>query len=531
MTDIAETPLSHPDRSIAAAVLRSWGRNAAVPVIDRARRAPLSVATSFQGIERSYAEVGESVATIAGRLHAMGVSPGDRVGFVSQTGPAIIDHLLATLSLGAVFVPLNSLLAPGELLEIVEDAGCRVLIADRSLAEHLELVREQLDAKLVMLSDGAEPPSGWADDEGLPAIRAPEPIVDTEPDDAAILMYTSGTTGRPKGVIISHRNVIAATLDLSTTIPFTPTGALLTMTPIFHVAALALAIATIGAGGRIVILPAFGADAFYEALTRHRITFTFGVPAMLSLLADDPRFEETDLSDILLMCSAAPVPETLLHRYLDRGATITQGYGLTESTGCVTLLEPCMTPHKLGSAGLPYPRTEVEIRDPLGQPVPTGVDGEIWARGDAMVRGYWNRPEETAALHDEAGWMRTGDAGHLDEDGHLRITDRIKDMIISGGENVYPAQVEKVLAGHPDIAEVAVIGTPDERWGEAVTAIVVPRGERPLELEDLRTFARPHLAGYKLPRRVETVGRLPRNASGKVQKHLLRQEHDTDDRP
>jgi fatty-acyl-CoA synthase len=244
---------------------------------------------------------------------------------------------------------------------------------------------------------------------------------------------------------------------------------------------------------------------------------------MLQAMTADPRFETADLSRVLLMCAGAPVPESLLHQYLDRGAKVTQGYGLTESTAVVSLLESEFATSKLGSAGMPYPLTAVEIRDAAGRAITSpNVDGEIWIRGRNVVRGYWGRPHDTAELFDDAGWLRTGDAGHLDADGFLYITDRIKDMLITGGENVYPAEVEKVLAGHPDIAEVAVIGTPDETWGEVVTAVVVPRSGATIELAELQAYARAHLGGYKVPRRLQSVQALPRNASGKVLKRELR---------
>jgi len=349
---------------------------------------------------------------------------------------------------------------------------------------------------------------------------------DTDPDDVAVLMYTSGTTGMPKGVMISHGNIIAMLQSFLLLTPMSTDNGLLAMAPMFHVAALSLALAALITGGRVVILRSFDLTGVFDAFHTQPITFTFGVPAMLQAMTAEPRIAQTDLSSVLLMCAGAPVPEALLRQYIERGARITQGYGLTESTGVVSLLEPDLSLDKLGSAGMPFPLTEVQLRDGDGTTIVTDADtnGEIWIKGRNAVAGYWNRPEETAALRDDDGWLRTGDVGRFDVDGFLYITDRAKDMVISGGENVYPAEVEKVLAAHPSIAEVAVIGTPDEQWGELVTAVVVVNSGSQLVLDEVQDFARQHLGGYKVPRRLELVDELPRNASGKVLKRTLRDQ-------
>jgi len=504
----------------------AYERNAALMILDRIRRSPENVATVVLGEpEITYAELGRRVAAVAAILRAEGVGPGDRVAFAAGNSAEVVDHLAATLALGAVFVPLNTRLSPAELRFIVDDAGCKVVVADAAMAAHLEPVRAELSAALIGFGPGL--PEGWRDEASLAPADVPalgQPVA-TAPEDVAILMYTSGTTGNPKGVMISHGNLAATVQNLLLLIPFGADAGMLAMAPIFHVGAMALVMGALATGGRVVILRAFDPKAVFDAIEQQVVTFTFGVPAMLQMMTTDPRFERADLSKILIMCAGAPVPESLLELYLDRGAKVTQGYGLTESTAVVSLLESGFARAKLGSAGMPYPLTAVEIRDPDGRVITEpGVDGEIWIKGRNVVSGYWNRPEETAALHDEDGWLRTGDAGHLDAEGFLYITDRIKDMLITGGENVYPAEVEKVLAGHPAIAEVAVIGTPDEQWGEVVTAVVVTKPDQTLDLDELQTFARQHLGGYKVPRRMHLVDALPRNASGKVLKRDLRAE-------
>ena len=502
-----------------------YDRNAAVMAIDRfGRSAPSPAIAVLGGATSSYAELGDRVALAAAALREAGVARGDRVAFAAGNTPDIVEYLVATLALGAVFVPLNTRLSAAELQFIVTDAQCRVTVADGDLARHLEPVQHALGSRLVGCGAG-ELPAGWTRDRDL----APGPVpplqqaAATDAGDLAILMYTSGTTGSPKGVMISHANLLASVRNLMLIVTFGNDSGMLAMTPIFHVAALALVLCTVATGGRVVIMPAFSPARFFDALDEHPITFTFGVPAMLQMIAAEDRFAGCDLSRVLLMCAGAPVPPALLERYLLQGAKITQGYGLTESTGTVSLLEPSMARAKLGSAGLPFPTTAVQLRDEAGRVIDApGVDGEIWAKGTSMVSGYWNRPAETAELLDADGWLRTGDAARFDDEGYLFITDRVKDMIISGGENVYPAEVEKVLVTHPAVAEVAVIGTPDERWGESVCAVVVLRGGATLDLDELQAHARRHLGGYKVPRRLHVVNELPRNASGKVLKRNLR---------
>ncbi len=517
--------MAHAHESSSASTGDQYDRNAAVMAIDRFRRSgPNPAFAVLGGPTTTYADFGDRVSVAAAALAAAGVGAGDRVAFAAGNTPDIVDYLVATLALGAVFVPLNTRLSAAELQFIVTDAQCAATVADADLARHLAPAQDDLGSRLLGCGD-APLPGGWTRDRELvdgsvPLLRRP---ADTDPDDLAILMYTSGTTGNPKGVMISHANLLASVRNLMLIVTFGNDSAMLAMTPIFHVAALALVLCTVATGGRVVIMPSFSPPRFFDALDEHPITFTFGVPAMLQLIAAEDRFADSDLSRVLLMCAGAPVPPALLDRYLSQGAKITQGYGLTESTGTVSLLEPSMAMAKLGSAGLPFPTTAVQLRDEQGRVIDTpGVDGEIWAKGASMSRGYWNRPAETAELLDADGWLRTGDAARMDDEGYLYITDRVKDMIISGGENVYPAEVEKVLVTHPSIAEVAVIGTPDGRWGETVCAVTVLVPGATLDLDDLQAHARQHLGGYKVPRRLHVVSELPRNASGKVLKRALR---------
>ncbi len=504
-----------------------YERNASIMLLDRVRRSAARTAlVLLHEAEVTYQELGDRVQRTAALLRRAGIGPGDRVAFAAGNSLEVVEYLTATLHLGAVFVPLNTRLSAAELRFIVDDAGAALVVADAPMAAVIDSDRPGAQTFVGLASSDALP-DGWTPStEAVPAeVGGLGPAADTSPDDLAVLMYTSGTTGNPKGVMISHGNMVATVQNLLLLNPMGPDSGMLAMAPLFHVGAMALVLGTLATGGRVVILRAFDPKAVFDAIDTQPVTFTFGVPAMLQMMTTEPRFAESDLSRVLLMCAGAPVPESLLHQYVERGAKITQGYGLTESTAVVSLLEADLAAAKLGSAGMPYPLTAVQLRDPEGTVIDqAGVDGEIWVQGRNVVAGYWNRPEETAALRDANGWLRTGDAGHFDADGFLYITDRIKDMLITGGENVYPAEVEKVLAGHPAVAEVAVIGTPDERWGEVVTAVVVTRPGTTIDLEELQAYARQHLGGYKVPRRLFTSEALPRNASGKVLKRELRAE-------
>lgn len=507
----------------------AYERNASVMFVDRIRRSPERTALVVLGEpELTYGALGQRLAATVHALRAAGVQQGDRVAYAASNRTEVIEVMAATLHLGGIFVPLNTRLSGPELRFIVGDAGAKVIVADDAMATLLTPERADLGVEHALrLADDGAVQEGWQALEDL-ATGTTDPLgppADTDPDDVAVLMYTSGTTGQPKGAMITHGNLLATVHNLMLLIPMGPESGMLAMAPLFHVGAMALVLGTLATGGRVVILRSFTAAAVFDAIEAQPITFTFGVPAMFQAMTADPRFAAADLSRVLLMCAGAPVPESLLHQYLDRGAKVTQGYGLTESTAVVSLLESDFATAKLGSAGMPYPLTAVQLRDPAGAVISeAGVDGEIWIRGRNVVRGYWNRPDDTAALLDADGWLRTGDAGHLDADGFLYITDRIKDMLLTGGENVYPAEVEKVLAGHPDIADVAVIGTPDQQWGEVVTAVVVPRPGVSVELDAVQAYARERLGGYKVPRRLHLTDELPRNASGKVLKRDLRAE-------
>ena len=300
----------------------------------------------------------------------------------------------------------------------------------------------------------------------------------------------------------------------------------LVVAPLFHIGGLNVTpLTTWQKGGEVVLQRSFDPGDALADIGRYGVKTMFGVPAMFLFMSQHPGFADADLTSVrTLICGGAPVPEPLMKTYNGRGIPIQQGYGLTETAPFVTLLSPEFGLAKLGSAGKPPLFSDVRLVDPDGRVVSEPLaKGEVCARGPNIMAGYWNRPDATAEAIDAEGWFHTGDVAYFDEDGFLFICDRVKDMVISGGENVYPAEVESVLYDHPSVAEVAVIGLPDERWGEAVTAVVALKGDRAPDLEELREFARSRLAGYKLPSRLFVVDALPRNPAGKVLKYDLRE--------
>ncbi|MHA6739126.1 acyl-CoA synthetase [Rhodococcus erythropolis] len=490
----------------------------------RAARSNNRIALTFEGESYTYGELQQRIDRVAAGLHSFGVARGDRVAFLGANQPAFFETLLATARIGAVFVPLNTRLTGPELAFIIGDATPRVLVVDSAHVAVVDTIREEfVDCDCVHI-ESTEP--SWSSYEALAAtVSLPDGATSAEPDDTAIIMYTSGTTGRPKGVRLSHSNLWWNNINLLGQFDVLEDDVTLVVAPLFHIAGLNVTTFTTWMkGGHVLLHRQFEAGAVLGDIEKYSVTTMFGVPAMFTALDLHPRFESADLETLrLVICGGAPSPEPLLRRYSDRGIGMMQGYGLTESSPSATFLGAEHALTKLGSAGKPPLYTEVKLLGGDGTEVKTPLDrGEICLRGPNMTVGYWNRPDATAAAIDAEGWFHTGDVGYLDSDGFLFVVDRIKDMIITGGENVYPAEVESVLYGHPDIVEVAVVGLPDERWGEAVTAIVAVKTGSSISLESLRDFGGASLARYKLPTRMYRSDALPRNPSGKILKNELR---------
>jgi len=492
---------------------------------ERAANTPRRRALTFEGTTWTYQQMQARIDRLAAALRAGGVCRGDRVGFVGLNQPAFFEVMFATSRLGAIFVPLNFRLTSAELAIIIGDAGLHTLVADEAHRAVVEPVRGELPVRRYLTVEGAA--EGWTSlDEarkGIDELREADPV---DADDVAIIMYTSGTTGRPKGAMLTHGNLWWNNTNAMHQFDVHEDDVTLVVAPLFHIGGLNVTtLVTWQKGGEVVLHRVFDPGACLTDIARYGVTTMFGVPAIFLFLSQHPDFADADLTTVrTLVCGGASVPEPLIKLYNGRAIPIQQGYGLTETAPMVSFLTPEFSLGKVGSAGKAPLFTEIRLVDGADEVVtlPLGR-GEVCVRGPNVMRGYWNRPAETKAAIDPEGWFHSGDIGYLDEDGFLYIVDRVKDMVISGGENVYPAEVESALFEHPALADVAIIGLPDERWGEAVVAVTVLAPGASLTLEELREFAEPHLARYKLPTRLEIIDVLPRNLAGKVLKYELRQ--------
>jgi fatty-acyl-CoA synthase len=487
----------------------------------RAALTPKRRALTFEGTTWTYEAFQHEIDCVANTLQLGGVRHGDRVGFLGLNQPAFFKAMFAASRIGAIFVPLNFRLTGPELAYIVGDAGIHTLVADAQHQAVIDSIRDDLPVHRY-LSEAANDHWGPLDD-GAGPLPLPEPL---RADEVALIMYTSGTTGLPKGAMLTHANLWWNNTNALHQMDIVESDVTLVVAPLFHIGGLNVTtLVTWQKGGEIVLHRSFDPAACLEDIGRYGVTTMFGVPAMFLFMSQLPTFNDADLTTVrMLICGGAPVPEPLIKLYNGRGISFNQGYGLTETAPLVTFLGPEHALEKVGSAGRAPLFTEVRLVDEQGHVLTTPhLNGEVCARGPNVMKGYWRRPDATALAIDQAGWFRTGDVGFFDDEGFLYIADRVKDMVITGGENVYPAEVESVLHEHPLIDDVAVIGLPDARWGEAVVAIVVPAKDAVLTLEDVRAFAGERLARYKLPTHLETIDELPRNPAGKILKFQLRE--------
>jgi fatty-acyl-CoA synthase len=473
----------------------------------RARMSPHRVAVVHDRREWTYAEVAERATRMAHVLAAHGVEAGDRVAYLGPNHPAFLETLFATGLLGAVFVPLNTRLAAPELEYILRDSGAAVLV----------------HAPLSIVDDLRDVPARLALD-GLDLAGAPsEPLdVAVADSDVCMIMYTSGTTGHPKGAMLTHANLSWNSFNLLLDVDVTGTEVTLVNAPMFHVAALnQTVLPTFLKGGRSVLVARFDPEGALDDIERYGVTYVFGVPSMFQALARSPRWETADLSSLRsVICGGAPVPASLIDEYQRRGLTFMQGYGLTEASPGVTFLRADDSVRKVGSAGTSVFFADVRVVRPDGSTVDTDEPGEVVTEGPNVMAGYWGLPDATAEVLSPDGWLRTGDVAVLDDEGHAHIRDRVKDLIVSGGENIYPAEVEDALYAHPAVAECAIVGVPDERWGEVGRAFVVLHGDA--TAEELLGFLGGRIARYKIPKSVVFLDSLPRTGSGKVLKKRLR---------
>ena len=493
-------------------------------ILRRCALTPALPALTFEGTTLGYAELGARIRLLAGALRRAGVNRGDRVGFLGANHPAFIECMYATAAIGAIFVPINFRLTGPELTFIINDAGLHTLLVDDVRLPLIDGIRASLCCRHYVAVES--PAAGWTTLAEFAAdatsLVQPESV---GMQDTALIMYTSGTTGRPKGAMLTHGNFFWNNVNSRFSPENLGAQVSLSCAPLFHIGGLNVTtMVTFQTGGHVVLLRNFDPGQVLEAIARYRVQTMFGAPAMFLFMAQHPAFESSDLSSVeILVGGGAPVPELLVRIYKARGVKLCQGYGLTETAPFATFLGSRWIESKPGSAGLPPLYGEVRVVDNNNRPLPAGEKGEVCVRAPNVMRGYWNRPEATREAIDAEGWFHTGDIGYFDDEGFLFLCDRVKDMVITGGENVYPAEVEGVLCEHPSIAEVAVIGLPDPKWGEAVTAVARLKEGASLSLEELRDFASERLARYKLPLRLHLLAEMPRNPAGKVLKYQLRE--------
>jgi acyl-CoA synthetase (AMP-forming)/AMP-acid ligase II len=478
----------------------------------RARKTPDRVAVVYGDREWTYRQLHERVLRWAAALRGLGVRRGDRVAYLGPNHPAFLETLFAAGVLGAVFVPLNTRLAGPEIDYQVADSGATVLVH-------------------AMPSDSPVPHrvAVGAQYEELLAAAGPEPRDEVvAPDDLCMIMYTSGTTGRPKGAALTHGNITWNSVNVLVDVDLAGDEVTLVVAPMFHTAGLNMTcLPTLLKGGRVVLVPSFDPEAVLALIEERRVTYLFGVPTMYQAMAASPRFAGTDLSSVrALNCGGAPVPEATLRTWLERGLAFSQGYGMTEASPGALYLDQRMAAAKAGTAGVPHFFTDVRVVRPDRTEVAPGEKGEVLVSGPNVMAGYWGRPADTEAVLAD-GWFRTGDVAVVDGDGYVSLVDRLKDVIISGGENVYPAEVEAAVLAHPAVTDCAVIGVPDERWGEVGRAVLRLRAgaDRERVADELPEFLAERLARYKIPKSVVFADELPRTPTGKLLRSLLRSRY------
>ncbi len=497
------------------------------------RHSPDRTAILYEGRSISYGELAGAAGRLAMVLADGGVGRGDRVAYIGLNSPTFLTTFLAATWIGAVFVPVDFRLAADEVRHVLDDSVAHTLVAETGHRAVVDLAAERIPVRrrLLVDDDPAVPVEGesgprWASLSSAVAATAtpgdPQPCHD---QDVAMLAYTSGTTGRAKGVAISHGSLWWNGANLDGVADMRADDVNLVVAPLFHTAPLGcFTLRSLVRGGTSVVRRSFDAAQTLADLVELRVNTFFAVPAMYTAIARLPGFASADLSGLrTAVVAGAPTPPALIAEYADRGVVLQQAYGLTE-TLFSTCLPAAKTRQKIGSVGVALPFTgirlvEEDTGDELTEP---GVRGEICMRGPTVTQGYWNNAAATAAAFDAGGWFHSGDVGYFDVDGFLYIVDRIKDMIIVGGDNVYLADVERVLVDFPRILDVAVVGVPDETWGERVVAVLsCPDGVLP-SLAEIRRFAEPHLASYKLPSRLHAIEAVPRNVMGKIDRNAIR---------
>jgi long-chain acyl-CoA synthetase len=498
-----------------------------------ARMRPTATAFDFEGRVTSYAELDAHASQVARALREAGVAPGERIAFIGKNCDQYFELLFGAAKAGVVIVPIGWRLAPVEMAFIADNAEARLLFVGPDCAAMVAATPELAGNRPVIALEphGTWPCySGWRD-----AQAADDALYPVDPLDVVVQLYTSGTTGKPKGAMLTHHNLLAGRkLAAKSPMPWNewgPHDVSLVAMPIAHIGGTGWGLVGLVNGAKGIIAREFDPFKVLDYIEKERISKMFMVPAALQIVVRQPRARQVDYSRLkYILYGASPIPLDLLRECIEVfGCGFCQQYGMTETSGTIVYLPPDdhdpAGNQRMRSAGLPLPGVEIRILDGEGNPLPPDTVGEVATRSHSNMRGYWKLDEATAATLDSEGWLRTGDAGYLDEDGYLFIHDRVKDMIISGGENIYPAEVESAVFGHPDVAEVAVIGVPDDKWGEAVKAVVVLRPGATIDPDAIIAFARTRIAAFKVPKSIDVIAALPRNASGKILRRELREPY------
>ena len=477
----------------------------------------------------SYRELNESCNRTANALLAAGIEKGERVGLLLMNSREFMEAYYALAKVGAVVVPLNWRLVADELEFILKDSGTKRLIFGDEFVEtvaELHSRGDKTDIGQWLQVEGNEEVAFFA--ESYQAFRdaadGTEPETIGADDDMLYIMYTSGTTGLPKGVVHTHNSAIWAAISIGATADYHAGDRYLACLPMFHVGALTPLASNVWAGVANIVMRSFDPTQAWKIIQDEKITIGLAVPAMLNFMMQVP-YDQYDYSSLRwIMTGAAPVPPAMTKQYHELGVGLLQVYGLTETCGPACLMDPENALKKPDSTGRAFFHTEVRVVDDDGNDCAPDEAGEVWVRGAHIMQEYWNRPDATAETIVDGGWLRTGDVATMDADGFVAIQDRIKDMIISGGENVYPAEIESVLQGHESIVEAAVIGQESERWGESPLAIVV-KSDDALTENDVLDYCQGKLARFKQPQMVVFIDEIPRNPSGKILKRVLREQY------
>jgi len=476
----------------------------------------------------TYRELNHRVNRLAGSLQALGLSHGDRCAILAYNCLEYVEVIFATAKLGLILVPLNWRLSPAELAFNFSDSGSETLIFAAEFAQVVEQLKTQAAIKRMIVLGSKVTSEAEVYDDLLARQSDNEPTVDQPVglDTAHIIMYTAGTTGRPKGAVLSQGASFWNAINLALDMNFTPDDRNLSVLPMFHIGGIGLfTLPVLYTGGAVIIQRTFDPAETLRLLKEEKITLFFGVAAVFLFLIQHSDFNAEAFANVrVVMSGGAPLPESLVRQYHQAGIVLQQGFGMSEAAPSIATLSKDLALEKAGSIGRALFHVEARVVDGKMNDLPAGAKGELVIRGPNLMQGYWNRPDATKEAF-EGGWFHTGDIARMDADGDLYIVDRKKDMFISGGENVYPAEVENAIFELPQVAETAVIGIKDEKWGEVGLAVVSLKPKEQLNAEDIMAFLKERLAKYKVPKQVIFVDQLPRNAAGKVLKNKLREEY------